>query len=197
MVELEGYLADLEVAPTRTAIDKIQTLTEAEFETINVDAIYSTVSCEGAEQENIEGSILLAAIVDSLVGALLEGVEDGSLVHHPTEYYYSHEGDSMFILYGLPASEFGYVRAITITHLGKPVPFMTTVLDAALPTGLITSVSGKSSTVVQKLKYIARGRRNSEEYESDEIDLSGAVPPEVSVTIRRKTTSKMNRKKMR
>lgn len=196
MVELEWYLVDLEVDNTRTAIDKIRTNTVVELETINVDPVYSTVACEAAEQELIYESYLMAAIVRSLTGALLE-VYGGSLVHHPTDYIYSREGTILITLYGLPASEFGYVRAITITRKGRPVPFMTTVLDAALPTGLITSVEGKSSTVVQKLKYIARGRRSHEEYESDEIDLSGAVPPEVSVTIRRKRSAQLNRKKMR
>jgi len=195
LVEYEAYLVEMELDSSRQSIDKNRTNTAAELETINADPIYTTVSCEAAEQDLLEVSVLMA-LVRSLTGAQLD-IEDGSIVHHPTDYLRSWEGVTLLTLYGLPASEFGYVRTITIRHLGRPVPFMTTVLDADLPTGLITSAVGKSPTVVQKLKYIVRGRRNSEEFESDEIDLSGAIPPSVDVTIRRKASAKLNRKRMR
>lgn len=196
MAVLEGYLADLEVAPIRTAIDNIRSHTAAELETVNADPSYTTVPCEAALQDLLSTSYIHIAFLRSLTGALLD-VYIGPIIHHPTEYIRSWPGVSLLTLYGLPASTFGYVRAITVTRLGRPVPFMTTVLDADLPTGLITSAVGKSSTVLQKLKYVARGRRQDQEYESDEIDLTGAVPPSVEVTIRRKTSAKLNRKKMR
>jgi len=169
----EAYLAELEVAPTVTAIDKIRTHTAAELETFNVDSIYSTVACEAAEQTPLTASVT-----------------------HIT-FILSWEGVTPLFLYGLPASEFGFVRAVTIKRLGRPVPFMTTVLDAVLPTGLITDVSGVSSTVLQNLRYVLRGRKQDQEFESDEIDLTGDIPLSIDVTIRRKTSAKLNKKRMR
>ena len=172
--EAEEDLADLEVAPTVTAIDKIRTHTAAELETVNVDPIYSTIACEAAEQTPLPASVIHITFIRSF------------------------EGVAPLFLYGLPASTFGFVRPIKIFRKGRPVPFMTTVLDAALPTGLITSVYGRSSTVLQRLKYVVRGRRQDQEFESDEIDLTGGeLPPLIEVTIRRKSSAKLNRKKMR
>ncbi len=174
MVSYEAYLADLEVAPTVTAIDKIQTHTAVELETVNADPSYATVACEAAEQTPLTAPVIHITFIRSW------------------------EGVDFLFLYGLPASTFGYVRPIIITRLGRPVPFMNTIFDAALPTGLITSVDGKSSTIVQRLKYVIRGRRSHEEYESDELDLTGAeVPPSIEVTIRRKTSAKLNKKRIR
>lgn len=214
MVSYEAYESDLEVAPTRTAIDKIRTHTAAELDTENADPSYATVACEAAEQTPLTASVIRITFIRSVAGAELETVNadpiyatvpcvaaeqtplTASVIH--ITYIRSWEGVSFLFLYGLPASTFGYVRPIKIFRKGRPVPFMTTVLDAALPTGLITSVVGKSSTVVQSLKYVVRGRKHDQEYESDEIDLTGAeVPPLIEVTIRRKTSAKLNRKKMR
>ena len=214
MASYEAYLADLEVAPTVTAIGTIRTHTAAELETFNVDPIYATASCEADEQTPLTASVIHIAVIRSVAGASeLETVNadpsystiaceadeqtplTASVIH--ITVIRSWEGVTILTLYGMPTSEFGYVRAITIVRKGRPVPFMITVLDSALPTGLITDVKGVSSTVLQKLKYVVRGRKHDQEFESDEIDLTGAIPTEIEVTIRRKISAKLNKKKMR
>jgi len=201
VVQYEALVVDLEQSDTinRQQLPSIRSFTTAEQTTYGVDPVYGTIPCEAAEQDLLESTItrLVLDYLKSHIGVDL-GVEGSPLQHiTPPDYYHSWEAQTLLVLYGLPASEFGYIRAITIIRKGRPVPFVTTVFDSALPTGLITSAVGKSSTVLQKLKYVVRGRRPHEEFESDEIDLSGALPPSIEVTIRRKRSAQLNRKKMR
>lgn len=190
-----GFLADLIVNTTKTPINYKQSFVPTELTVINVTPVYATIPCVAAEQVTIITSHQMITI-HSLIANILTIYAD-SLVHHPVDHLYSYQGAQLYILYGLPASVFGYIRSVLFKSIGRPIPFMDAVLDGDLPTGLFTNELGISSTAFQKLIYTPRGQRPDQEYEGEPLDYTGTIPASVTVTVRRKASAKLNRKKMR
>jgi len=184
------------VDTTKTPIDYRQSFVPTELTVEGATPVFATIPCIAAEQVLIIASHQ-ATIVGSLIANLLS-IYAGSLVHHPVDHFYSYPGAQLYVLYGLPASVFGYIRAVLFKNIGRPIPFMDAVLDGDLPTGLFTNELGISSTAFQKLKYTPRGQRPNQEFEGDLLDFTGVIPsPTVTVTVRRKASEKLNRKRIR
>lgn len=179
--------------------------TPAEFSVEGADPTHGTVTPESAERELVSASWISPFVVFDHIRSytladLLAEVANPPQHKPPFDdsfYRHSYEDVALFVASALPASEWGYMRAITILHNGKPVPFLKAVLDADIPTGLVTAFQGKGSTLLKRLKYTAKGAKSREQYLSEEIDLTAEVPPKVEVTVRRTASEKMNRRKVR
>lgn len=195
MPEYEGALVDFDVG-TRVAIDYLCSYAPSLIVPVNIDTGHVTEPCEAALQEIEAVSRVAVDYVNSWSGVLVQ-IESTLFYHVRPDYISTYAGVLVPVLYGLPASEFGYIRTVYMTHHGEPVPFLNTVLAADLYTGLLTNSIGKGPTVLQPLTYIAHGRRSTDEFESDEIDMSGLVPLEVEIPVRRLASAKLNKKKMR
>ena len=157
--------------------------------------VYATIPCIAAEQAVVIAPYQMITL-RSLIANLLS-IYSGLLVHHPVDHLYSYPGARLYVLYGLPASVFGYIRAVHVQSLGHPVPFADVVLDGDLPTGIHTNNLGISSTSFWRLGYTPRGQRPHQEFEGELIDLTGTIPESITVTVRRKTSAKLNRNKIR